>query len=227
MRLFLKLVLSAVMAICPLLLLRAQDLSPRAYVITPLHWNAIIVTWSFYNGSVLFDGSVPVTGATGTYNVPILSYYHSFSFFGRSANITASLPYAVGNFQGTVLGAEKQLSRSGLLDSSFRFSVNLMGGPAMAPQKFAKWQQKILLGASLNVVVPTGQYDPTKLINWGANRWGFKPEFGYSERWAIGCSMGTWAYGSTRRIRSFFRATLSFLAREPNRKSPSVPSKAI
>jgi hypothetical protein len=197
MRLFLKLVLSAVMAICPLLLLRAQDLSPRAYVITPLHWNAIIVTWSFYNGSVLFDGSVPVTGATGTYNVPILSYYHSFSFFGRSANITASLPYAVGNFQGTVLGAEKQLYRSGLLDSSFRFSVNLMGGPAMAPQKFAKWQQKILLGASLNVVVPTGQYDPTKLINWGANRWGFKPKFGYSERWGhwlLDGYMGVWFY---------------------------------
>jgi hypothetical protein len=197
MRLFLKLVLSAVMAICPLLLLRAQDLSPRAYVITALHSNAIIVTWSFYDGSVLFDGSVPVTGATGTYNVPILSYYHSFSFFGRSANITASLPYAVGNFQGTVVGAEKQLYRSGLLDSSFRFSVNLMGGPAMAPQKFAKWQQKILLGASLKVVAPTGQYDPTKLINWGANRWGFKPEFGYSERWGhwlLDGYMGVWFY---------------------------------
>ena len=197
MRLFLKLVLSAVMTICPLSLLRAQDLSPRAYVITPLHSNAIIVTWSFYDGSVLFDGSVPVTGATGTYNVPILSYYHSFSFFGRSANITASLPYAVGNFQGTVVGAEKQLYRSGLLDSSFRFSVNLMGGPAMAPQKFAKWQQKILLGASLKVVAPTGQYDPTKLINWGANRWGFKPEFGYSERWGhwlLDGYMGVWFY---------------------------------
>jgi hypothetical protein len=86
MRPFLKPVLSAVMTICPLLLLRAQDLSPRAYVITPLYSNAIIVTWSFY------DGSVPVTGATGTYNVPILSYYHSFSSFGRSANITASFP---------------------------------------------------------------------------------------------------------------------------------------
>ena len=197
MRPFLKPVLSAVMAICPLLLLRAQDLSPRAYVITPLHWNAIIVTWSFYDGTVLFDGSVPVTGATGTYNVPILSYYHSFSFFGRSANITASLPYAVGNFQGTVVGAEKQLYRSGLLDSSFRFSVNLMGGPAMAPQKFAKWQQKILLGASLKVVAPTGQYYPTKLINWGANRWGFKPEFGYSERWGhwlLDGYMGVWFY---------------------------------
>jgi hypothetical protein len=183
---FFKLILSTVMAICPLLVLRAQDLSPRAYVITPPHSNAVILTWSFYDGNILFDGTVPVTGATGTYYASIFSYYHSFSLFGRSANITASLPYVVGNFQGTVVGAEKQLYRSGLLDSSFRLSVNLMGGPAMARQKFAKWQQKILLGASLKVVAPTGQYDPTKLINWGANRWcdlnhrlaTFEPSFG-------------------------------------------------
>jgi hypothetical protein len=103
--------------------------------------------------------------------------------FGRSANIVASLPYGVGTFRGTAFGAEQHLYRSGLLDSAFRFSVNLKGGPAMPPQKFAKWKQRVLLGASLKVVAPTGQYDPTKLINWGANRWAFKPEFGYSERW--------------------------------------------
>ena len=33
------------------------------------------------------------------------------------------------------------------------------------------------------MTAPTGQYDPTKLINWGTNRWSFKPEFGYSQRW--------------------------------------------
>jgi hypothetical protein len=32
-------------------------------------------------------------------------------------------------------------------------------------------------------VTPTGQYDPTKLINYGTNRWGFKPEIGLSRRW--------------------------------------------
>ena len=53
----------------------------------------------------------------------------------------------------------------------------------MPPDEFVKWKQKILLGVSLKVAAPTGQYDPTKLINWGANRWGFKPEFGYSQRW--------------------------------------------
>jgi hypothetical protein len=183
MRPIVKLTLLAAAATCSLQSLRAQDLAPRAYVITPVHSNAIILTYSFFDGSILFNGTAPITGATGIYSVPIFSYYHSLSVFGRSANITASLPYAIGTFQGTVMGAEGQIYRSGLADSNFRFSVNLKGGPAMPMQKFIKWQQKLLLGVSLKVLAPTGQYDPTKLINWGANRWAFKPEFGYSQRW--------------------------------------------
>src|SRR5215467_15629000 len=105
--------------------LSAQDLSPRAYVITPVHSNVVIVTWSFYDGGLNLNGTVPITGATATYHVPVFSYYHSLSFFGRSANITASLPYGVGTFEGNVLGRHGSLYRSGLLDSSFRLSVNL------------------------------------------------------------------------------------------------------
>jgi hypothetical protein len=177
--------------------LRAQDLAPRAYIITPLHSNAVTLTWSFYDGGLNFNGTVPITGATGTYNVPVFSYYHSFSFFGRSANITASLPYAVGTFSGSVLGAQRSLYRSGLLDFSARLSVNLKGGPAMPAQTYMKWKQKMILGASLKIIAPTGQYDPTKLINWGINRWAFKPEFGYSQRWGhwvLDGYAGVWFY---------------------------------
>jgi len=196
MQLF-KLMLSAAIAVSSVQLARAQDLSPRAYVITPENYNALNLTYAFFTGSILFDGSAPITGATGTYNVPIVSLYHAVSFFGRSANITASLPYAIGNFQGKVVGVENSLYRSGLADSSFRFSVNLMGGPAMLPREYQKWKQKILLGVSLKVIAPTGQYDPRKLINWGANRWAFKPEFGYSERWGkwvLDGYAGVWFY---------------------------------
>lgn len=166
-----------------ILRLRAQELVPRAYVITPTHSNALILTWSFFDGGVNLNGSIPITGATGRYYVPIFSYYHSLSLFGRSANITASLPYGVGNFQGSVLGTEKSVYRSGLLDLNVRISVNLIGGPAMPVEKFAKWSQRSLLGASVKVLAPTGQYNSTKLVNWGINRWAFKPELGYSQRW--------------------------------------------
>jgi hypothetical protein len=125
------------------------------------------------------------------------------------------LPYALGNFQGTAFGAEQHLYRSGLLDSSFRFSVNLKGGPAMPVQKFVKWHQKVLLGASLKVIAPTGQYDPTKLINWGSNRWNFKPEFGYSERWGkwvLDGYLGVWLFTTNNDFwsrNSFYAGTRS------------------
>jgi hypothetical protein len=76
-----------------------------------MHSNAVILTWSFYDGGVDFNGAVPITGATGTYNVSTFSLYHSFGFFGRSANITASLPYAEGTFQGKELSKERQIYR--------------------------------------------------------------------------------------------------------------------
>src|SRR5215472_6518830 len=138
--------------------LSGQDLSPRAYVITPVHSNVVILTWSFYDGGLNLNGTVPITGATATYSVPVFSYYHSFGFFRRSANITASLPYGVGTFEGSVLGAQKSVYRSGLLDFSIRLAVNLKGGPALPAKDFLKWRQKTLLGISLKVIAPTGQY---------------------------------------------------------------------
>jgi hypothetical protein len=176
---------------------QGQDLSPRAYVITPVHANAVVLTDSFFSGNLAFNGAVPITDATANVNVPILSLYHSLNFFGHSANVTASLPYGVGNFKGTVLGNETNVYRSGLFDSVFRFAVNLKGGPAMDIGQFRKYQQKTVLGVSLKVVAPTGQYDSQKLINYGANRWAFKPEFGYSRRlghWILDGYGGVWLY---------------------------------
>ena len=185
----------------PLLLLAmrgfGQDLSPRAYVITPLHSNAVTLTWSFYNGGINLNGSIPVTGATGTYHVPSIAYYHSFGMFGRSANVTVVLPYGVGTFEGDVFGAQRSVYRSGLLDLTVRFSVNLIGGRAMPLDEFMKWKQKTLLGASVKVGAPTGQYNGAKLINWGLNRWAIKPEIGYSHRtgqWIVDAYGGVWFF---------------------------------
>jgi hypothetical protein len=163
--------------------LRAQDLSPRAYLITPLRSNAVTVGNVFNDGNLLFDGSVPITGATGRLNMPNVTLVRSLSVLGRSANVAATVAYGVGTFKGTVAEAEVEAYRSGLFDSVFRFSVNLKGAPAMGLGDFGRWRQKTLIGASLKVVAPTGQYDPTKLINLGANRWAFKPELGLSRRW--------------------------------------------
>jgi hypothetical protein len=189
-------------------MIAAQDLRPRAYVITPVHSNAVIVGYAFNSGSIFFGSLLPISDASGRYSVPNFTYYHSLNLFTRSANFTATLPYVVGTFKGELNGNQGQIYRSGLADTIFRFSVNLVGGRAIVPRDFAKWKQKTLLGASIQVVAPTGQYYSSHLINPGNNRWAFKPEIGCSRRW------GNWlldAYGGVW----LFAANNSYLTGGP------------
>lgn len=183
--------------VCATRICGAQSLVPRAYLISPLHSNAITLTYSFNDGAILFDPAVPIKNSSGRLSVGSISLYHSLNFFGRSSNFAVSLPYTAGNFQGEVAGVETGTYRSGLLDSGFRFSVNLKGGPAMELKDFMSWSQKTIVGASILVSMPTGQYDPTKLINPGTNRWAFKPEIGLSQRfghWIFDGYAGVWFF---------------------------------
>lgn len=196
---------------------RAQDLAPRAYLITPLHSNAITLTYSFYDGNIIFDGNLPITDSSARVNVSVLSAYHSFNLFGRTASFLASLPYGIGNFHGNVAGAETLAYRSGLLPLTLRFSVNLIGGRSMTVDEFRKWRQRNILGVSFKVVPATGQYDPTKLINYGTNRWAFKPEVGYSRRWGhwiVDGYAGAW----------FFTTNSEFFSR--NQFSPGINTQS-
>lgn len=186
----------------------AQGLSPRAYVIAPIHSNAMTFTYSLQDGNIVFDQTLPIANSKGRIGVESVSYFHTLSFFGRSANVNVSLPYSVGHFQAVISGVETKIYRSGLAPAVVRFSVNLHGAPAMPPGDFIKWKQKALIGASLTVSMPTGQYDPARFVNTSNNRWAFKPEVGFSRRW------GRWlldAYGAVW----FFTANNDFYSNDP------------
>ena len=189
--------LASLVVACFIPALGAQDLAPRAYVVTPLGSKGVTLSYNYNDGVLLYAGGAPISDLNGKMSIPSVAYYHGFSLFGRSANVLAALPYGVGTFDGEVLGEQESIYRSGLFDSMFRVSVNLVGGPAMSLSEMRQWRQKGLLGVSLKVVAPTGQYDPTKLINLGSNRWSFKPELGYSRRfghWLVDAYASVWLF---------------------------------
>ena len=174
-----------------------QDLTPRAYVITPAGSNAVVLSWSLNTGSVLFDPSVPVTDSSIHVGTQALSYYYSYGLWGRSSNFTVTLPYAVGDARAVYNGSELSAHRSGLADGRIRFAINLKGGRAMSARQFATWNERSVIGVSFTAIVPTGQYDSSRLINIGSNRWGFKPEVGLTRRrghWALDLYAGAWFY---------------------------------
>jgi hypothetical protein len=69
-----------------------------------------------------------------------------------------------------VAGQPRERNVSGLNDPRFRFSVNFYGSPALSLREFASYRQDLIIGASVAVSAPLGQYDRDKLVNLGNNR---------------------------------------------------------
>ena len=162
----------------------AQELEPRAYSPSPVGANFAGVSYLRSWGSLMFDPSVPITDAEADLDGVALAYGRTFGLFGAQSLVVAALPYLHGDFRGRVVGQDSSTTRSGAGDMRVKMSVNLLGVPAMNPQDFARTPPRSLVaGVSLTVSAPTGQNSPDRLVNLGANRWGFKPEAGASWNW--------------------------------------------
>lgn len=199
--------------LAPVLLLSGaalgQELDPRAYTPVPINGNLVISAFTYQKGDVLLDPSLPITDLSAELAIATLGYARTFSFFGKYANIGFGLPGAWVSAEGNVFEERREATRTGLGDARVKLAVNLVGGPALTPAEFARAKPKTVLGASLTVSTPTGEYFPDKMINLGANRWAFKPEVGVSHpigRWLLDAYVGVWLftvnddfYGGTRR----------------------------
>jgi Putative MetA-pathway of phenol degradation len=178
---------------------RAQDLEPKAYSASPVGAAFVVVGFAHSTGSVLTDPTLPVTDIEAKINgIPAAAGY-TFGLFGKLTLVTVALPYSWGDVTGVVGEEARAITRSGLTDGRAKLSVNLVGNPAMGAREFARTPRKVIVGTSLTVTAPTGQYDGAKLINLGTNRWGFKPEVGVAVpkgRWDFDAYLGVWLFTS-------------------------------
>jgi hypothetical protein len=158
-----------------------QELEPRAYSPAPVGANILLATYGRTTGGVVFDESLPFTDVDARLSASAIGYVRTLDVFGRSASVGAVLPYVWGEVRGNVGEQFQRVTRSGLGDLRARVVVNVLGGPALTPAVFAQRKPRTTLGASLIIAAPSGQYDPSKLINIGGNRWAFKPELGLSK----------------------------------------------
>lgn len=175
----------------------AQELIPAAYTPAPVGVNFVGLTVTSNRGDLAFDPAGPIDEAKADIVASSLTYGRTLGVFKRSATATVILPYVVGDLEGLYLGEPAAANRSGVGDVVLRFGINLYGAPAMTFSEFAAYQPRTMVGASVIVRAPNGQYDPTRLINIGTNRWGFKPEVGVVHvmgNWAIDAYVGAWFY---------------------------------
>lgn len=179
----------------------AQQLTPRAYWPAPTGSKVVLFGYSYGSGDVLTDPTLPVEGVTSRSNVLLGGFIYNFGLGGRSANVLVQVPYSWGTTQGLVVGQQRRRDVSGFADVHARLAINLKGAPAMDVNAFRAFlaDPKSVLGWSLEIQVPTGEYDATKLVNLGSNRWSAKTELGlaapFRRGWIAEIAVGAWLFG--------------------------------
>jgi hypothetical protein len=167
----------------------AQFTEAHNYDNTPTGLNQIELAYAHTHANTSIDTSLVVTGAKFNVNQGSISYTHYFGFVHRLVWAETSVPLA--GLGGSVSGTMVQGSTTGTGDSSYTLAMLLKGGPALRVEQFPDYKPTTTLGISLSISAPTGQYNPSKLLNLGSDRWSFKPEiafsrpFGPEQKWQL------------------------------------------
>lgn len=171
--------LAALFLILPLINpLRAQDLEPRFLSPAPVGINFILVSYSYSTGNIVLDQSLPLEGVEADMHSAMVAYARSIDFFGFSGRVSVAMPFATCTWRGELYGIDTSTVRNGLGDPLIAFSFNFLGSPALDAEKFRGYQSHTIMGFSLKVRAPLGQYNEKKFFNLGTGRWQFNPRLG-------------------------------------------------
>ena len=162
---------------------QAGEIEPRSYVNTPVGINFLLAGYAYSDGGLSTAASSPIKDAQLKMHTGVLAYARTLDIWGKSGKVDVILPYSQLSGTAMFAGQPRERDVSGLHDPRLRFSFNFYGAPALSLQEFANYQQDLIIGASLQVSAPLGQYDKDKLVNLGTNRWFVKPDIGISKAW--------------------------------------------
>lgn len=191
----------------------AQDLEPRFLSSVPIKGNFGGLVYGYSNGNILLDNSLPIEDLDAKLNTVAAAYIRSFSLFNKLAKFDVTVPYSFAKYSALLEGVNTTANRDGFGDASLRLSIILLGEQPLELKDFAQRERKkFKFGTSLKVRIPTGQYDDTKLINYGSNRWGFllkaAASYNISQKFILEGHLDGW----------FFTKNDSFLGNELTQK---------
>jgi hypothetical protein len=164
----------------------AQSIEPRAYSNAPVGVNFIVAGYAYTSGGLSYDPALPISDDHIRTSNEVLAYARTLDFWGNSGKFDVIVPYTELNGSAVYAGQPVGRVISGLADPAFRVSVNFYGSPALPLEDFATYRQDVIVGASVQVSAPLGQYDSSRVVNLGSHRWAYKPEIGVSK------TQGSW-----------------------------------
>jgi len=160
----------------------SQSLEPRLYSNIPKDLNFLVLGYVKSLGGLELNTQLDLDNVKMDVDGAVLAYARGLDFFGKSAKIDVVIPYIFIKGDAIYNGSHIDKDIGGLGDIKSRFSVNLYGAPSLSLKDFMSYKQDFIIGTSIQLTFPTGQYDSSKLINIGRNMWAAKFGLGASKR---------------------------------------------
>lgn len=161
-----------------------QELEPRAYTNLPIGLNFLVMGYAESQGSLSTDPALPIEDAKLKMHTALFAYARSLDLWGRSGKFDVILPYSRLSGNAQFAGAPIEREVSGYSDPRFRLSMNFYGAPALAMPEYRSYEQDLVIGASIQIAPPLGQYDADRIVNLGSNRWTTRTEIGFAKAFA-------------------------------------------
>jgi hypothetical protein len=180
-RLRLPLALVAGLALVTATRAEAQELEPRAYSNSPIGFNFLVAGYAYSQGGLSIDPALLVQDAKLKIHSGVFAYARVVDLWGMSGKLDVVVPYLELSGSATVEGQAATRHVSGFGDPRFRLSINLHGAPALSMKELRGYKKDLVVGASVQVSAPCGQYDPARAINLGTNRWSIRTDLGFSK----------------------------------------------
>jgi hypothetical protein len=196
----------------------AQDVEPRRWTPLPLGIHVLGGGYGHTNGEIFFDPLLQVEDVTVKINSFIIQYVQPFKLGNKLARLDVLIPYSTARWDGLLVGVPTTVKRNGFSDPRLRFSLNLIGPNAIGPKEMMEYMSShpvnTIVGVSLAVTLPLGQYFEDKLLNLGSNRFVFRPQIGMVHSW------GNWSYELTGSV--FLFSNNNDFANESTKKQDPV-----
>ena len=173
----------------------AQDIEPRRWTPLPIGTHAIGGGYVHTFGDILFDPVLQAEDVTIDIDAFALSYVQPLKIGNKLGRLDILVPYANARWEGLLRGVPTSIDRSGFADPRVRFSMNIVGPAALNTQEMMDYYKEhptsTMIGASVSITFPLGQYAEDRLLNLGQNRFVIRPQVGFVHNW------GLWSYEFT------------------------------
>jgi hypothetical protein len=98
------------------------------------------------------------------------TYRHIFDVLGNVGTVLIGLPVGNVSFESAsgIIDIDTGIAQGDLLVGG---ALGLVGMPALAPMEYAQHKPGFQASVATKLFVPTGDYDPNRMVNLGQNRW--------------------------------------------------------